>query len=307
MNDALLMTEEIAGALAAGQPVVALESTAIVHGLPYPRNIETARALEADIRASSAIPALIAVLDRKIHIGLDDAAMERLACATGVWKVSRADLAAALAAGAIGATTVAATMIAADLAGIRVFATGGIGGVHRDASRSFDISADLGQLARSRVAVVAAGAKAILDLPLTLEYLETQGVPIIGLGVDRFPAFWYRDSGLAVTATAANADRAAAIVAAHWQLGLGGGLLIANPIPDAAALDKDEIEAAIIKALLAAEKAGIAGKKLTPFLLKSLEQQTGGRSVTANIALLRHNASQAAAIANSLAKRMAAL
>ena len=298
---ALSIAEEVADALAAGRPVVALESTVIAHGLPYPRNVETALAVEAEVRAGGAIPATIAVIGRRIRVGLDSHAMEHLATAPDVWKVSRADLGAALASGATGATTVSATMIAADLAGIRVFATGGIGGVHRDASRSFDISADLNELARTRVAVVSAGAKAILDLPLTLEYLETQGVPVIGLGTSRFPAFWYRDSGLDLTLRAADAGQAAAMIAAHWDLGLGGGLLIANPIPEEAALPRDEIETAIGDALSKAEQAGISGKAVTPFLLKRIETQTGGRSVVANVALIRNNARQAAAIAAALA------
>lgn len=297
---ALAIAEEVADALANARPVVALESTVIAHGLPYPRNVETAMAVEAEVRAGGAVPATIAVIDHRIRVGLDRQAMEHLATAPQVWKVSRADLGAALASGATGATTVAATMIGADLAGIRVFATGGIGGVHREASRSFDISADLTELARTRVAVVSAGAKAILDLPLTLEYLETQGVPVIGLGTDRFPAFWYRDSGLDLVLRAADAGQAAAMIAAQWQLGLGGGVLIANPIPDSAALPRDEIEAAIGDALAEADRAGIAGKAVTPFLLKRIEAQTGGRSVAANIALIRHNARQAAAIAAAL-------
>lgn len=299
-RSALLITEEIADALATGRPVVALESTVIAHGLPYPRNIETALAVEAEVRANGAVPATIAVIDHRIRIGLDDQAMEQLATAPQVWKVSRPDLGAALASGATGATTVAATMIGADLAGIRVFATGGIGGVHRDASRSFDISADLTELARTRVAVVSAGAKAILDLPLTLEYLETQGVPVIGLGTRRFPAFWYRDSGLDLALSAADAGQAAAMIAAHWQLGLGGGMLIANPIPEDAALPGDDIEAAIREALVEADREGISGKAVTPYLLKRIEARTGGRSVAANIALIRHNARQAAAIAAAL-------
>ncbi|BAI70948.1 indigoidine synthase A like protein [Azospirillum sp. B510] len=302
MNPILLPTPEIADALAAGRPVVALESTVISHGMPHPRNLETARALEAEVRAAGAVPATIAVMDGRIRVGLDDEALERLATAGAkARKLSRRDLPIALATGALGATTVAATMIGARLAGIAVFATGGIGGVHRGAETSFDISADLDELARTSVCVVCAGAKSILDLPKTLEVLETRGVPVLGFGTDEFPAFYSRRSGLPIDQRCDDVRQVADILRAKWRLGLEGGVLLANPVPAADALDADLMEAAVTQALADAESRKIKGKDITPHLLAALERLTGGRSLTANIALIRNNARIAAGVAAALA------
>ncbi|MBP2300016.1 pseudouridine-5'-phosphate glycosidase [Azospirillum picis] len=303
MHDALLPTAEIADALTAGRPVVALESTVISHGMPYPRNLETARALEAEVRAAGAVPATVAVMDGLIRIGLDDAALERLAAGgTAVRKLSRRDLPIALATGAPGATTVAATMIAARLAGIAVFATGGIGGVHRGAETSFDVSADLDELARSSVCVVCAGAKSILDLPKTLEVLETRGVPVLGFGTAEFPAFYSRRSGLPVDHRCDNVQEVAEILRAKWRLGLEGGVLLANPIGAADELDAGTMEQAVAQALADADSKGIKGKDITPHLLAALERITGGRSLAANIALIRNNARVAAEVAAAYAR-----
>ncbi len=294
---ALTLGAEVAAARDAGAPLVALESTIITHGMPWPQNLKTARAVEAEVRAAGAVPATIAVMDGRIRVGLDAPELERLARAEGVMKLSRADLAVCLAQGRMGATTVAATMICAHLAGIAVFATGGIGGVHRGAETSLDISADLQELAQTPVTVVAAGAKAILDLPKTLEVLETLGVPVIAYGQDALPAFWSRDSGLTAPL---RLDRAADISRAHQMraaLGLAGGQLVANPIPVA-----DEIPAATLAPLIAraqaeAEAHGIAAKAVTPYLLGRIFELTEGRSLAANIALVRNNARLAAAVA----------
>ncbi|WP_395459037.1 pseudouridine-5'-phosphate glycosidase [Azospirillum melinis] len=302
MHPILLPTPEIADALATGRPVVALESTVISHGMPYPRNLETARALEAEVRAAGALPATIAVMDGRIRIGLDDDALERLATAGhAARKLSRRDLPIALATKALGATTVAATMIGARLAGIPVFATGGIGGVHRGAETSFDISADLDELARTSVCVVCAGAKSILDLPKTLELLETRGVPVLGFGTEEFPAFYSRRSGLSVDHRCDNVREVAEILRTKWQLGLEGGVLLANPIPAADELDADAMEEAVARALADADAKRIKGKDITPHLLAALEAITGGRSLTANIALIRNNARIAAGVAAALA------
>ena len=296
MQNHLQIAPAVAAALAAGGPVVALESTIISHGMPYPRNLETARRVEAIIRDAGAVPATIAVLDGRLRVGLDDAELERLATEAGLAKLSRRDLPIALATGGSGATTVAATMIVAAAAGIAVFATGGIGGVHRGGESSLDISADLEELARTPVAVVCAGAKAILDLPRTLEYLETRGVPVIGFQTAVFPAFYTRDSGLPVDHRAGSADEVARIMAAQWQLG-GGGLVVANPIAPAEELDPAVIDEAIATALEEAERDGIRGKAVTPYLLERLEALTGGISLAANIALVLDNAAVGAAIA----------
>ena len=297
----LSFSPEVAAARAAGAAIVALESTIITHGMPFPQNVETARAVEAEVRAQGAVPATIAIMDGLIHIGLTDAQLDRLGQAQGVAKLSRADLAACLATGGMGATTVAATMICAHLAGIRVFATGGIGGVHRGAETSFDISADLPELAATPVTVVAAGAKAILDLPKTLEYLETAGVPVIAVGQDDFPAFWSRSSGLKAPL---RMDDPAQIAAAHrmrGRLGLPGGQLVANPIPAEAEISREEITPVIEAALAEAAARGIAAKAVTPFLLDHMFRATEGRSLTANIALVLNNARLGAAIARALA------
>lgn len=291
---------EVAKARAERRPLVALESTIITHGMPYPQNVETARRVEAEIRAAGAVPATMAVLAGRIHVGLTDGQLDALGQAQGVAKLSRADLAACMAAGGTGATTVAATMICARLAGIGVFATGGIGGVHRGAETSFDISADLLELAQTPVTVVAAGAKAILDLPKTLEVLETQGVPVISYGQDDFPAFWSRASGLKAPL---RMDSPAQIAAAHRMratLGLPGGQLVANPIPAEAEIPAAEITPHIEAALAEAAAQGIAAKAVTPFLLARIFELTQGRSLAANIALVLANARLAAAIAREL-------
>lgn len=300
MHDRLSLTPEVADALADGRPVVALESTVIAHGMPYPKNLDTARSLEALVRAEGAVPATIAVLDGRIRVGLDDTALERLASGgKAVMKLSRRDLPIALATGALGATTVAATMIAAQRAGIAVFATGGLGGVHRGAETSFDVSADLDELARTSVCVVCAGAKSILDLPKTLEILETRGVPVLGFGTDAFPAFYSRNSGLPVSHRCDNVTEVAAILRAKWDLGLEGGVVLANPIPEADALDGAAMEQAIAQALADAEAHGITGKSVTPHLLAALERITAGRSLIANMALIRNNAVVAARLASA--------
>ena len=296
----LTFSPEVAEASAAGAPIVALESTIITHGMPFPQNLETARRVEDTVRAAGAVPATIAVMGGAIHAGLDAATLETLARTPDALKLSRADLAACLASGRTGATTVAATMICAHLAGIEVFATGGIGGVHRGAEDSFDISADLHELAQTPVTVVAAGAKAILDLPKTLEVLETLGVPVIAYGQDEFPAFWSRSSGLPAPL---RMDSAAEIAAAHAlkaRLGLKGGQLVANPILEADELPRAVILPHIEAALAEADAKGIAAKAVTPFLLQRVYELTGGRSLTANIALVLNNARLAAGIARAL-------
>lgn len=291
---------DVAKALKSGAPVVALESTIITHGMPYPDNLATARAVEQDIRDQGAVPATIALMDGMIHIGLSDADLERLAQTTDAKKISRADLALCLTMGWTGATTVAATMICAHLAGISVFATGGIGGVHRGAETTFDISADLTELGQTPVTVVAAGPKAILDIPKTLEVLETQGVPVIAYGQDALPAFWSRSCGITAPL---RMDDAAQIAAAHLmraRLGLTGGQLIANPIPEPDEIPHDKIGPIIEQALIAAEQQGIAAKEVTPFLLGHILNLTAGASLTANIALVRNNARLAARIATEI-------
>ncbi len=291
---------EVARARAENTPVVALESTIITHGMPYPHNVDTARLVEGDIRAAGATPATIAVLDGRLHVGLDDTRLQQLARAENVAKLSRADLAVCLAGGGTGSTTVAATMIGARLAGIDVFATGGIGGVHKGAETSFDISADLQELARTPVTVVAAGAKAILDVEKTLEVLETLGVPVIAFGQDAFPAFWSASSPLHAPL---RLDTAGEIARAHRMraaLDLPGGQLIANPIPAADEIPADELAPVISAAQAKAARRGVTGKAVTPFLLQSIFEATGGRSLTANIALVRNNARLAAAIACAL-------
>ena len=300
MTPPLRFSAEVAAALAARRPVVALESTIITHGMPWPQNVETARRVEDEIRTHTAVPATIAVMDGVIRIGLEASELEALGQAKGVAKLSRADLAACLATGGTGATTVAATMICARLAGIAVFATGGIGGVHRGAENSFDISADLMELAQTPVTVVAAGAKAILDLPKTLELLETQGVPVIAFGQDDFPAFWSRSSGLKAPL---RMDTPEAIAASHKMrglLGLPGGQLIANPIPPEAEISRAEIMPVIEQALAEAAAQGVAGKAVTPFLLQRIFELTEGRSLQSNIALVLNNARLGAAIAKAL-------
>ncbi len=303
MTEELLATQlEIREALAYGRAVVALESTIIAHGLPYPENLSLARALEADVRAEGAVPATIALSGGRIRIGLDEAQLEALATSRDVAKVSRRDVGTVLASGGLGATTVAGTMIAARLAGIRVFATGGIGGVHRGAETSFDVSADLDELAQTQVVVVTAGAKAILDLPKTLEVLETRGVPVIGYGTDTFPAFWCRSSGIALPLRLDSPEAVARAFDIHRRLGIPSGFVVANPIPEADALDRDAVEAAITAALADANAAGISGKDVTPYLLKRIVETTSGASLRANLALVRNNARLAARIAVALTR-----
>ncbi len=298
----LTLSPAVAAALQAGNPVVALESTIITHGMPWPQNLDVARRVEAAVRAEGAEPATIAVIDGELHVGLEDAALEALARAENVAKLSRADLAVCMARGGTGATTVAATMIAARAAGIDVFATGGIGGVHQGADQSFDISADLQELAQTAVTVVAAGAKAILDLPKTLEVLETLGVPVIAYGQDALPAFWSRDAGLLAPL---RLDDPATIARAHRQratLGLPGGQLVANPIPVADEIPHADLAPIIASANAAALADGISGKALTPFLLQRIFEETEGRSLQANIALVLNNARLGAAIAREMGK-----
>ena len=302
MTEFLDIRPEVAEALAAGRAVVALESTVIAHGLPAPRNIEAARGMAAAVRDAGAVPATVAVLDGRVRVGLSPAEVERLATADAVAKVSRRDLAAALAYQGLGATTVAATMACAARAGIRVFATGGLGGVHRGGERSLDISADLTELARSPVAVVCAGAKAILDLPRTLEVLETNGVPVIGYGTHEFPAFFSQSSGLTLPAQVDTPEAAAALLRAHWGLGLDGGVVIANPPPEEAALDAAVIEPLIARALADAEADGVRGGAVTPYLLARLAVLSDGRTIEANVALLAHNARLGGQIAAAFAE-----
>ena len=304
MTAPLTHSPEVSDALAAGRPVVALESTIITHGMPWPQNLEMARQVEQVIRDNGAVPATIAVMDGQIHVGLTNDALQALARTPSdqAMKLSRADLAVCLANGRTGATTVAATMICAHLAGIRVFATGGIGGVHRGAESSFDISADLQELAQTPVTVVAAGAKAILDLPKTWEVLETLGVPVIAYGQDDLPAFWSRNSGIRAPLRMDSAGQIAAAAAMRGRLGLKGGQLIANPIPPEAEIARDQIMPVIEQALSEAEAQGVAAKEVTPFLLQRIFELTGGRSLQSNIALVLNNARLASQIAIAMTR-----
>ncbi|KPF49625.1 pseudouridine-5-phosphate glycosidase [beta proteobacterium AAP121] len=301
MNALLDLHPEVADALHHGRPVVALESTIISHGMPWPQNAETALRVEAAVREHGAVPATIAVIDGRLKAGLSREQIESLAQqGLAVPKASRRDLPLLIARGATGATTVAATMIVAALAGIRVFATGGIGGVHRGAETSFDISADLQELARTSVAVVCAGAKAILDLPLTLEYLETQGVPVLGYGTDELPAFYSRESGLKLPSRVDTPAALAAVLHAKWQAGLEGGVVIANPIAPEHEIPQPRIAGYIAQALAEAQAQGVAGAAVTPFLLARVSALTGGASLKANIELVLSNARLAAQVAGAL-------
>lgn len=288
---------EVQAAIAARKPVVALESTIISHGMPYPQNVETARRVEQAVREQGAVPATIAILHGRPTIGLTSEQLELIASTTNVQKVSRRDLPFVVAQGLHGATTVAATMILADRAGIRIFATGGIGGVHRGAAETFDISADLDELARTNVAVVCAGAKSILDLGLTLEYLETKGVPVVGYQTDELPAFYTRKSGFGVDYRISDVATLAKALQTKWQMGLQGGVVIANPIPPEFEMDYNTIQTAIESALLEAERQGIKGKESTPFLLAKIKDITGGHSLESNIQLVLHNARLAGQLA----------
>ena len=301
-NEYLCVSDDLGAALAVERPVVALESTVIAHGLPRPANVAVALAMEAAVRAGGAVPATIALLSGHIVVGLSDGEIERLGSEDGVLKASRRDLAPALARNATAATTVAGTLACAALAGIRVFATGGIGGVHRGAPASFDVSADLIELSRAPVVTVCAGAKAVLDLPLTLEYLETHGVPVLGYGTDELPAFYSRASGLRVPHRVDTPEEVAAIAMAQWRSGLGGGVLVTCPIPEEHALPYETVETAIARALAAAEDQQVSGPHLTPFLLARVAELTGGESIAANRALLLNNAAVAAQIAVALSR-----
>jgi pseudouridine-5'-phosphate glycosidase len=302
-SSAIILSEDVAEALRSYKPVVALESTIITHGMPYPQNLAMARQVEADCRACKAVPATIAVLDGKILVGMTAAQIEVLADAPHPLKLSRADLGFAVAMGRTGGTTVSATMICAALAGIAVFATGGIGGVHRGGETSLDISADLEELGRTPVTVVCAGAKAILDLPRTLEYLETRGVPVVGFGTDHLPAFWSSQSPWRVPMRADRAEDVAALVAAREALGLGGGVLVTNPIPEAEEIPYETMAVLVDQALEEARLQRIEGKAVTPFLLSRLLALSDGASLTANIALVRNNVRVAAEIAGALVAR----
>jgi pseudouridylate synthase len=291
--------DPIRAALASNQPVVALESTVISHGLPYPHNLDLARAMEGEVRDQQALAATIGVVAGVPTVGMSDADVERFAVAQGILKLSRRDIGYAVALERDGATTVAATMALAALAGVRVFATGGIGGVHRNAHETWDISADLTELARTPVLVVCAGAKAILDLPATIEYLETAGVPVLGLGTDEFPAFYSATSGLPV-ARIETAAQVARVWRAHCVLGGGSGMLLTVPPPTEVALPPEEIEAAIRRALAKADAAGVRGQAVTPFLLAAVAEETHGESMRTNIALLRQNARVAGQVAQAI-------
>ena len=295
-----ILHPEVTQAITDGRPVVALESAVITHGLPRPENLQLARSLEQEVRELNALPATIAMLDGKIHIGLDPAELDRLAYAENTRKISRRDFGIAIARGECGGTTVCGTLIAARAVGIRVFATGGIGGVHRDTT--FDISADLPELGRSPLVVVCAGAKAILDLPNTLEYLETAGVPVLGYQTLEFPAFYSLTSGLKVNLSAQTPAEIAAIARAHWSIGTESAVLVANPPPAESAIPAGELETVIEQALAEAKSEGVRGAALTPFLLARVSQLSHGASMQTNLALLRNNARLAARIARELAE-----
>ena len=305
MHNFLLLSPEVAAARTAGKPIVALESTIISHGMPYPQNVRTAREVEQIIRDAGAVPATIAVIAGKICIGLSDEQLELLGSSPDAMKVSRRDLAYVLAQARLGATTVAATMICAQLAGIEVFVTGGIGGVHRGAETSFDISADLQELAQTSVAVVCAGVKSILDIGLTLEYLETHGVPVLSVGQPGFPAFFTRESGFQADFQIDSPEEQAAFIRTKWQLGLAGGVVVSNPVPADAAMAPGEIDAIISQALAEAASQNVTGKKVTPFLLGRIKELTEGRSLATNIALVKHNALIGARLAVALNHRAA--
>ncbi|MFV0363082.1 MAG: pseudouridine-5'-phosphate glycosidase [Suipraeoptans sp.] len=298
----LTITPEIKEAIANNKPVVALESTILSHGMPFPQNMEFAHKVEEIVRAEGAIPATTAVIDGKLKVGLTSDELELMCKGENVGKVSRRDIAVYLAAGKVGATTVATTMMIAAMAGVKIFATGGIGGVHRGAEETMDISADLQELAHTPVAVIGAGAKSLLDIGLTLEYLETMGVPVIGVGTDDFPAFYSRRSGFKVDFNAKDEQQIAKILKTKWDLNIEGGALIANPIPVEYELDFDEMEAVINRALALAKEQGIKGKETTPFLLKHIKDITEGVSLASNLQLAYNNARVASKIAVELSK-----
>lgn len=302
LNKYLDVREDVLAAIEKGEAVVALESTIISHGMPYPQNVETALQCEKYISERGAIPATIGIIKGRLIVGLTEEEIEYMGKEEGIVKVSRRDLPFIVARGGDGATTVAATMIIAALAGIKVFATGGIGGVHRNAQETFDISADLQELANTNVAVVCAGAKSILDIALTLEYLETFGVPVVGYQTEEFPAFYTRKSGHAVDYKVDSADELAQAIKAKWDLNLNGGIVVANPIPEADELDSDLITKAIDDAVREAEAQGIQGKETTPFLLAKVKDITAGKSLTANIELVYNNSRVAADLAVALSR-----
>ncbi len=291
---------EVQQALADNKAIVALESTIIAHGMPYPLNIQTAMEVEAIVRENGAIPATIAILDGKLCVGLDKTQLEMLGNTANVWKVSLRDMPYVVSNKLPGATTVAATMRIASMAGIRIFVTGGIGGVHRGAETSLDISADLFEMAHTSVAVISAGVKSILDIGLTLEYLETEGVPVVTFGQNEFPAFYSRKSGYQSPLRIDNPRMIADMLRIKWQLGLNGSVMIANPVPESLEVPYEKMEVFICEALADAAKAGIDGKRLTPFLLKTIAEKTGGESLAANIALVKNNARLGAQIAACL-------
>ena len=302
MKELIVYSEEVNNAMSCGVPVVALESTIIAHGMPYPENVNTAKRLGNIIRDAGCVPAIVAISEGKVCVGIDDVLLERIAKEKGVLKVSRRDIPIAIASKALGATTVSGTLVIAHAAGIKVFVTGGIGGAHRGAETSMDVSSDLEELAISDVAVVSAGVKAILDLPKTLEILETKGVPVVGYKTDELPAFYTRTSGLKLVARADTVDEVACIMKSKWDLGISGSVLIANPIPQEFEADSKVINAAIENALVRANKEGIAGKEITPFILSLVSEATGGDSLAANVALVENNARLGAQIAFAFSK-----
>lgn len=301
-NSYIDYSPEVADALQQGRPLVALESTIIAHGMPYPENKATALKLESIIREKGAVPATIAILKGRIKVGLTADELEYLATEPQVAKASRRDIPYLISQKKDAATTVAATMICADMANIRLFATGGVGGVHRKAQETFDISADLQELAQTRVAVVSAGVKSILDIPLTLEYLETKGVPVVGVNTDEFPAFYTRESGSKTPLSLKNTQQIAELLYTQWDLGFQAGALIANPIPEAYSMNKVDIDLIIDQAIEESEQKGISGKDLTPFLLNRIKELTEGNSLFSNIQLVYNNAAIASEIAVALSK-----
>jgi len=299
-NKFLQISDEVQAALNDNKPVVALESTIISHGMPYPQNYETAKQVENTVRENGAVPATIAILNGIIKIGLSEDGLQILSNSGNILKASRRDIPVIISEKLNAATTVSATMICAALAGLKIFATGGIGGVHRNGNESFDISADLTELAQTNIAVVSAGVKSILDIGLTLEYLETLGVPVIGYGTDEFPAFYTRQSGFKVNYNLDTPEKIGSMIKTKWELGLNGGVIVANPIPEEFSMDKNKIDNAIEEALKNADKKGIKGKDVTPFLLGEIKNITGGSSLDSNIKLVLNNAKLAAEISVSL-------
>lgn len=299
-NKFLNISKEVSNVLASGKPIVALESTIIAHGMPYPQNVKTALEVEELVRKNGAVPATIALLDGKLCVGLNNDQLEVLGKTKGVWKVSLRDMPYVISTKLPGATTVAATMRIAHMAGIKIFVTGGIGGVHRGAETTMDISADLTELSQTSVAVVSAGVKSILDIGLTLEYLETKGIPVVTIGQDTFPSFYSRESAFTSPLRIDEPEKIADMLRVKWEMGLNGSVLIANPIPSDVEIPFSKMETFIEDALLAAKKNNLTGKKLTPFLLNYISEKTKGESLEANIALVKHNAVLGALIARAL-------